>query len=180
MKERHPDVKHPTMERNFAGFSMILLDQNQLAITPLLPDITVTVKDAVSNVVSRPIADLQKKLDEHTKRHSVNEVNSRQLTVNQLEKDRQFPVAAFTNKVAQYHPGDLFDIQSVCLDIAKHARVLAPNLMLNFGQPLPGGGNDSGMELDSSVSYTEEELKPLFGLLMWMWIIVSTCSRLLE
>ena len=83
MKERHLDVKHPTKERIFAGFSMILLDQNQSVVTPLLPDITVTVKDEVSNVTSRPIAELQKKLDEHTKWHSANEFNSRQFTLNQ-------------------------------------------------------------------------------------------------
>ena len=84
---------------------------------------SVTIRDVVTNVVTQPITDMRKKLEEHTKTHSV-EVNLRQW-LNQRENERKFHVAAFTDKVAQYHAGDLFDIQSLCLDIAEHARVLA-------------------------------------------------------
>ena len=85
---------------------------------------SVTVRDVVTNVVTQPITDMRKKLEEHTKTHSV-EVNLRQCQLNQRENERKFRVASFTDKVAQYHAGDLFDIQSLCLDIAEHARVLA-------------------------------------------------------
>ena len=90
MRERIPDFRHPSMEWLSARFSMILLDQDQSAVAPLLQDDRIVVRDVVSDVVSRPIADMQKKLEEHTKRHSVNEVNSRQFQLNQQEKDRQF------------------------------------------------------------------------------------------
>ena len=152
---------------------MILLDQGQSAAAVLPPNFTVAVRDGVTDVVNQPITDMRKKLDKHTKRHTVNEVNSRQWQLNQWEKDRQFRVAAFTNKVTQYHAGDLFDIQSVCLDIAEHTRVLSPNLALNFGQPLPGGAAKTDMELDSLVSYREEELQPLFWLLRKLHCLVD-------
>ena len=67
-----------------------MLDPDQSATTPLPPDINVAVKNDVTDVVSGPIADLKKKLDKHPKRHSVNEVHSRQVTLNQRDKDRQF------------------------------------------------------------------------------------------
>ena len=81
MKERNPDLKHPSWEWVRLGFSQILLDSNQLAVISLPQD--VNVKSAVADVVSSPISDLRKQLDEHTKHHSVNKVNSRQITLNQ-------------------------------------------------------------------------------------------------
>ena len=62
--------------------------------------------------------------------------------------------------MAQYHAGDLFDIQMKCQDIAEHARLLAPSLALNFGAP-PAGA-EAEMEVDDSVILTGEQLKPLF------------------
>ena len=74
----------------------------------------------------------------------------------------------FSNKVAQLHPINLFDIQSVTLDIAKHAKVLVPNLALNFGQPLSttaSGVGVPGEHLDCSNVYAEVQLAPLFVML---------------
>ena len=96
---------------------------------------------------------MQHRLDEHTKRHSVNELNSRQFQLTQREKDRQFCVAQFSNKAAQYNAGDLYDIQSVTLNIAEHAKVLAPNLALNFGQPLSANVSRVGEHMDCSNIY---------------------------
>ena len=47
------------------------------------------------------------------------------------------------------------------MDFAEHVRVLSPNLVLIIGKPLSAGSQE-GMEVDSEVSYTEEQLKPLF------------------
>ena len=110
MRERTSDINHPSMEWISNGFSMISLNQNQSAATSLPPDVSVTVRDMVTGVVTQPITDMRKKLGEHTKRHSVNEVNYQQWALNQQEKDGQLCVVAFTKKVAQYHAGDLFDI----------------------------------------------------------------------
>ena len=77
MKERAPDINHPSLKWITQGFSMISLNQNQSATISLPPDVSVTVRDVVTDVVTQPIANMRKKLEEHTKRHSVNEVNSR-------------------------------------------------------------------------------------------------------
>ena len=136
MKERYPDADHPPIEWLTARVSMILLDQGQSAtVTPMQGGLA-AIRDVVRDEVTQPITDMQRRLDEHTRRHTVNELNSRQFQLTQREKDRCFHVGAFSIKATQYHAGDLFDIQSVTLDIAEHAKVLAPNLALNFGQPL--------------------------------------------
>ena len=83
--------------------------------------------------------------------------------LNQKDKDRQFWVNSFANKVAQYHAGDLFDIQMKCLDIGKHARLITPSLVLNFGRP-PAGA-EMEMEVDDSVIMTREQIKLLFWLI---------------
>ena len=78
MRERTPDINHPSMEWISNGLSKISLNQNQSAATSLPPNVSVAVRDMVTNVITQPIADMRKKLEEHTKRHSVNEANSRQ------------------------------------------------------------------------------------------------------
>ena len=88
MRERTQDINHPSMEWISNRFSMISLNQNQSATMSLPPDVSVTVRDVVTDVLTQPITDMRKKLEEHTKRHSVNEVNSRQWQFNQGKKDR--------------------------------------------------------------------------------------------
>ena len=75
-------------------------------------------------------------LDDHTRRHTANELQAWQVHLNQREKDRCFNVLVLSNKAAQYHAEDLFDIETCCMDIAKHTKVLAPNLAANVGQPI--------------------------------------------
>ena len=82
-------------------------------------------------------------------------------------------MAAFTSRAAHYHAGDLVDIQYVVLDFAEYERMLAPNLVLNFGQSFPGGVSKTGMELDSLVSCTEEEPQPLFWMLRKLHCLVD-------
>ena len=144
---------------------MILSDQNQSAVAPLAHGVHATVRSVVQDEVNKPISDMQRRLDEHTKRHTVNELNSRQFQLTQREKDRQFRIATFSNKAVQYQAGDLFDIQSVMLDIAEHANVLAPNLALNFSRPLSANVSVAGEHMDCSNVYTEEQLAPLFRIL---------------
>ena len=86
MRESSPDHNHPSLEWVRLGFSQISLDPDQSAVASLPPDINIAVRSAVANIVDGPIADLRKKLDKHTKHHSVNEVNSRQITLNQQKK----------------------------------------------------------------------------------------------
>ena len=98
----------------------------------------------VRDKVTQPMEDMCKRLDEHTRRHTANELHTRQVYLSQREKDRCFGVATFSNKAAQYHAGDLFDIETCIIDIAKHAKVLAPNLALNLSQPLSANVSGHG------------------------------------
>ena len=86
----------------------------------------------LTHIVSKPLSDMRRTLDEHSKSNAIVEVNTQESTLNQRDKDRQFRVNTFANKVTQYHAGDLFDID--IKDLAEHARHLIPNLAPLVGQ----------------------------------------------
>ena len=75
------------------------------------------------------LVDIRRTLDKHTRRNTAIELRARQVYLGQWEKDRRFRVSLFSNKIAQYHAGDLFDIETYILDLAEHARHLIPNLV---------------------------------------------------
>ena len=75
LRERYPDVAQPPVEWLSASISMISLDQDQSATKPLVHGFRATVRDVVTDIVTKPISDMQQRLDEHTKRHTVSEVN---------------------------------------------------------------------------------------------------------
>ena len=83
MRERYLDVAHPPVEWLSAGISTTFLDQDQSGPTPLVHSVHAALRDVVRDEVYKPISDMQRRLDEHTKRHTVNEVNSRQFRLNQ-------------------------------------------------------------------------------------------------
>ena len=56
-----------------------------------------------------------------------------QTYLEQREKNRQVRVSKFTQKPHQYHAGDLFDIETLILDLAEHPRHLIPNLAPTTG-----------------------------------------------
>ena len=106
MQERCPDVNHPPIDWLSDGFSMIARSQDQ-SVTALLE---ISSLDAVKEVVrhelqavSQPLANMQRRLDEHSNRHTVIELNARQYQVSQRERDRKFCVNAFSNKVHRFH-----------------------------------------------------------------------------
>ena len=76
MKEICPDARHPPMEWLSAGFSMISLDQGQSAAATPAQSSLATVRRVVRDKVSQPMANMQRKLDVHTQRHTVNEFKS--------------------------------------------------------------------------------------------------------
>ena len=156
MKEICPDAIHPPDDWLSKGISVISLDQGQLAAALSMHqgDIS-TVQSVMRAEVTQPLEDMQKTLDEHTQRHTANELNARQVHLSQREKDRWFCVAAFSNKTAQYHAGDLFDIKTCVMDLAEHAKCLAPNLALIFGQPVSNTA-EVEVQMDCSKVYTEE------------------------
>ena len=107
------------------------------------------VRYAMRDEVTQPMKDMHKMLDEHTRRHAANEFHAQQVHLNQREKDRCFHVATFSNKAAQYHAGDLFDIEMCVMDLAEHAKVLAPNLAPILGQPVSNNA-EVGEQMDCS------------------------------
>ena len=86
---------------------MISLDQGQSAAATPEQSIVAAFRDMVRDKVTQPITDMQRRLEEHTQRHTANELHSRQFQISQWEKDRCFRVVTFFNKAAQYHAGDL-------------------------------------------------------------------------
>ena len=60
------------------------------------------------DVINQPLSDMQRALDEHSKRNAIVDINTRQATSNQRDKDRQFRIKSFANKMAPYHAGDIF------------------------------------------------------------------------
>ena len=77
-------------------------------------------------------------------------------------------MSTFSNKIAQYHAGDLFDIETYILDLTEHARHLIPNLAPLVGQPISNSANFE-LWVDNSKFYSEEQLAPLIGMI---WKVV--------
>ena len=94
MKEICPDARHPPEDWLSAGFSIISLDQGQsAAATSAQQGGLAAVRHVVRDKVSLPMEDMRRRMDEHTRRHTANELHSRQAHLSQWEKDRQSRVA---------------------------------------------------------------------------------------
>ena len=117
-------MPHYSMEFLQTLFSKCSFAQDQLAVTPSSSNLEDTVRTVVAEACSQPMAKIQRTLSEHSKHNSIAKINTHQFKLNQRDKDKQFWVNTFANKMVQYHIGDLFDVQMKCQDIAKHARVL--------------------------------------------------------
>ena len=132
MQERWMDITHPNMEFLTNGFLLILKSQGPSVTTPLEH---ATLEDTVRNVVKhemqavwQPLAQVQQRLEEHSCRHTVKEINSRQYQVSQRDRDRKWRINAFNNKAHRFHAADLFDIESMTHDIFKHVSNLSSSL----------------------------------------------------
>ena len=77
MRERNPDFNHPGIDWMQLGFSHISFDFDQSDPAILFQDINIIVTNVVADKVGSPMADMRKKLDEHTKHHSVTEIISK-------------------------------------------------------------------------------------------------------
>ena len=67
----------------------------------------------------------------------------------------------FSNKAAQFHAADLFDVQSYTLDLAKTVEGLAPYLMLNVCSTPPDNASEVGASVVTSPSTVGDILSPL-------------------
>ena len=107
---------------------------------------------------------IERTLDEHTKRNTASELHARQVYLEQQEKNRQVRVGKFSQKPHQYHAGDLFDIETLILDLAEHARHLIPNLAPLVGQPILNSA-DFELRVDNSKFYSDDQLAPLISMI---------------
>ena len=133
MRATCPGVTHPLDDWLTNGINVLSSDQKPSAVGGS------TFQSDSSR--DKSLVDIRRTLDEHTRQNTAIELRARQNYLAQWEKDRRIRVNSFSNKIAQYHAGDLFDKETFILDRAEHARHLIPNLAPLVGQPLSNSAN---------------------------------------
>ena len=133
MRELYPGKDHPGAEWLSKGFAMISLGQGREVATNSLQGVSgiggqVSVGSASAD--PRSLSAMQRNLDVTTLGVASLGLSSRQAHSSQQHKDRLFRVQSFSNKAAQFHAADLFDVQTSTLDLAKTVEGLAPYLTL--------------------------------------------------
>merc|ERR1712215_339473 len=88
-------------------------------------------------------------------------LSSRPAHSTQRHKDRLFRVQSFSNKAAQFHAADLFDVQTSTLDLAKTVEGLAPYLTLNVCPTPPANSSEVGASVVTSSPTLGDILSPL-------------------
>ena len=123
MRELYPGEKHPDEEWMSKGFAMISLDQGREVTTNSLQGVC-GIGGQVPAVGSasaspRSLSAMQRNLDDATSGVASLGLSPRPAHSSQRVKDRLFRVESFSNKAAQFHSRDLYDIQMSSLDLAK-------------------------------------------------------------
>ena len=152
MRASLPNVPHPEDDWVTDGAKALSLGQNSSAVgqSSVQPD---TARD-------QKLERIERILDEHTKRNTAAELRAWQAYLEQQERNRQVRVSKFAQKPHQYHAGDLFDIETLILDLADHARNLIPSLVPLVGQPILNA-TDFELRVDNSKFYSKGQLAPL-------------------
>ena len=156
MRERLPNLTHPTDEYLTEGAQLLSKDRNPSAVG--------NSSDHSDTSQESRMAKVERILDEHTKRNTAYEIRARQNYVEQQERDRRTRIAKFKLKPYQIHCGDLFDIETHILDLTEHARHLVPNLAPLVSQPLLNV-TDFELRVDKSRTYREDQLVPLISMI---------------
>ena len=110
MRASLPNVPHPEDDWVTDRAKALSLGQNPLAVG----------QSSVQSDTARDqkLERIERILDEHTKGNTAAELRARQAYLEQQKKNRQVRVSKFAQKPHQYHAGDLFDIETVILDLA--------------------------------------------------------------
>ena len=87
---------------------------------------------------------MQRNLDVTTSGVANLGLSSRTVHQAQQTKDRLFQVQSFSNKAAQFHAPDLFNVQLCMLDLAETAKGLASYLALNVCSTPPDNASEAG------------------------------------
>ena len=147
MRELYPGENHPKEDWLSKGFAMISLGQGREVTTNSLQGVSgiggqVSVGSASAD--PRSLSAMQRNLDVTTSGVASLGLSSRPAHSSQRHKDRLFRVQSFSNKAAQFHAADLFDVQTSTLDLAKTIEGLAPYLTLNVCPTPPANSSEVG------------------------------------
>ena len=155
MRERLPNLTHPTDEYLMEGAQLLSQDWNPSAVGN-----SSSPSDAPQEA---RMVKIERILEEHSQRNTASEIRARQLYIEQRERDRMTRIAKFTQATCKFHCADLFDIETHILDLADHVRHLVPNLAPLVGQPLLNV-TDLELRVDNSRQYMEKQLVPMIGM----------------
>merc|ERR1712121_29042 len=104
MRERLPNLTHPTDEYLTEGAQLLSKDRNPSAVgnsssSPDAPQEARMVK-------------IERILEEHTQRNNASEIRARQNYIEQRERDRKSRIDKFGLAAYKVHCADLFDIET--------------------------------------------------------------------
>merc|ERR1711873_378387 len=128
MRERLPNLTHPTNEYLTEGAQLLSQDRNPSAVGN-----SSSPSDAPQEA---RMVKIERIFEEHTQRNTASEIRARQIYIEQRERDRVSQIAKFPQANTKFHCADLFDMETQILDLADHVRHLVPNLAPLVGQPL--------------------------------------------
>ena len=165
MRELYPGEDHPDEEWMSKGFAMISLDQGREVTTNSLQGAS-GIGGQVPAVGSasappRSLSAMQRNLDVATSGVASLGLSPRPAHSSQRVKDRLFRVESFSNKAAQFHAADLYDVQTSTLDLAKTVEGLAPYLTLTVCPTPPANSSEAGASVVTSPSTVGDILSPL-------------------
>ena len=113
MRELYPGKNHPKEDWLSKGFAMISLGQGREVATNSLQGVSGIggqVSGGPATAAPRSLSAMQRNLDVTTSGVASLGLSSRPAHLTQRHKDWLFRVQSFSNKAAQFHAADLFDI----------------------------------------------------------------------
>ena len=166
------------------GFKMISLDQ--------VRTVTYDPKQGTSGVggqksggpasaASSQLSAMQRNLDVTTAGVANLELSSKSAHQTQRLKDKTFRVHAFSNKAAQFHAADLFDIESCSLDLSQSVKSLTPYMAFQVCEtPSTTAGTSSEVSVSGETSPTtvEDILSPLLSKIGGLHSLMDNCVHL--
>ena len=164
MRKLCPGADHPDEGWLNKGFAMISLDQGKEVTTQDLQGavgIGGQVPEGRAQAPPRSLPAMQRNLDVATSGVASLGLSSRLAPSSQRVKDRLFRVQSFSNRNAQFHAADLFDIQTSTLELAKIVEGLAPYLTLNVCQTPPADSSEAGASVVTRPSTVADIISPL-------------------
>merc|ERR1712082_488374 len=112
MRERLPNLTHPTDEYLTEGAQLFSQDRNPSTVgnSSSSPDAPQEVR----------MVKIERILEEHTQQNTASKIRARQNYIEQRERNRISRIAKFQQLPCKFHYADFFDIETHILDLAEH------------------------------------------------------------